>query len=119
MPFIPEIWRVNKCYLPLQCNLARTIKKNMTMKPRTVIGILFIVASLQKLGTLWGILHWSWFETMSEGTWAMYFCVFILFCVGIHLIIDSYCRAPDQWLRRPLPIGEDGKRIRCSVHYGG
>ena len=48
------------------------------MKPRTVIGILFVVASLLKLGTLWGILHWSWFETMS-----------------------------------------DGKRIRCSVHYGG
>ncbi len=33
--------------------------------------------------------------------------------------IDSYRRDPDQWLQRPLPIGEDGKRIRCSVHYGG
>ena len=34
-------------------------------------------------------------------------------------IIDSYRQDPDQWLQRPLPIGEDGKRIRCSVHYGG
>ena len=41
------------------------------MKPRTVIGILFVVASLLKLATLWGILHWSWFETISEGRWAM------------------------------------------------
>ena len=89
------------------------------MKPRTVIGVLFVVASLLKIGTLWGILHWSWFETMSEGPWVMYFCIFILLCVGIHLIIDSYRQDPDQWLQRPLPIGEDGKRIRCSVHYGG
>ncbi len=56
---------------------------------------------------------------MSEGPWAKYFCIFILLWVGVHLIIDSYRRDPDQWLQRPLPIGEDGKRIRCSVHYGG
>ena len=74
------------------------------MKPRTVIGVLFVVASLLKLGTLWGILHWSWFETMSEGPWSMYFCIFILLCVGIYLIIDSYRQDPDQWLQRPLPI---------------
>ena len=92
---------------------------NTNMKPRTVIGVLFVVAGLLKLATLWGILHWSWFETMSEGPWAKYFCIFILLWVGVHLIIDSYRRDPDQWLQRPLPIGEDGKRIRCSVHYGG
>ena len=92
---------------------------NTIMKPRTIIGIIFIVASLLKLATLWGILHWGWFETMSEGKWAMYFCIFVLLYVGVHLIIDSYQRDPDQWLQRPLPIGEDGKRIRCSVHYGG
>ena len=92
---------------------------NTNMKPRTIIGLLFVVASLLKLASLWDILHWSWFETMSEGPWAMYFCISILLYVGVHLIIDSYRRDPDQWLRRPLPIGEDGKRIRCSVHYGG
>ena len=92
---------------------------NTNMKPRAIIGLLFVVASLLKLATLWGILHWSWFETISEGRWAMYFCIFILLYVGVHLIIDSYRRDSDQWLQRPLPIGEDGKRIRCSVHYGG
>ncbi len=66
------------------------------MKPRTIIGIIFIVASLLKLATLWGIIHWSWFETLSEGPWAMYLCIFVLLYVGVHL-----------------------KRIRCSVHYGG
>ena len=92
---------------------------NLNMKPRTIIGILFIVASLLKLATLWGILHWSWFETMTEGPWCMYFCIFVLLYVGVHLIIDSFRGDSDQWLQRPLPIGEDGKRIRCSAHYGG
>ena len=89
------------------------------MKPRTIIGVIFIVASLLKLATLWGIIHWGWFETLSEGPWAMYLGVFVLLYVGVHLVVDSYRRDPDQWLRRPLPIGEDGRRIRCSVHYGG
>ena len=91
----------------------------MMMKPRTIIGIFFIVTSLLKLATLWGILHWRWFETLSEGPWAMYLSIFVLLYVGAHLVVDSYRRDPDQWLRRPLPIGEDGRRIRCSVHYGG
>ena len=90
-----------------------------SMKRRTIIGIIFIVASLLKLATMWDILHWGWFETVSEGSWAMYFGILLLLYVGVHPIIDSYRRDPDQWLQRPLPIGEEGKRIRCSVHYGG
>ena len=89
------------------------------MKRRTVIGVIFIVAALLKLATLWDILHWRWFETMSESRWAMYFCIFILLYVGVHLVIDSYRRDPSQWLQRPVPPTEEGKRICCSVHYGG
>ena len=89
------------------------------MRPRTIIGIIFIVASLLKLATIWGFVHWSWFAQVTEQPWATYFCIFVVLYVGVHLIIDSYRRDPDQWLHRPLPIGEDGKRIRCSVHYGG
>ena len=89
------------------------------MKPRTIIGIIFIVASLLKLATIWGFIHWSWFAQVTEQPWTTYFCIFVVLYVGVHLIIDSYRRDPDQWLQRPLPIGEDGKRICCSVHYGG
>ncbi len=89
------------------------------MKRRTVIGVIFIVAALLKLATLWDILHWRWFETMSEGLWAMYFSIFVLLYVGVHLVIDSYRRDPSQWLQRPVPPTEEGKRICCSVHYGG
>ena len=89
------------------------------MKPRTIIGIIFIVASLLKLATIWGFIHWSWFTQISEQPWVTYFCIFVVLYVGVNLIIDSYRRDPDQWLQRSLPIGEDGKRICCSVHYGG
>lgn len=89
------------------------------MKPRTIIGLVFIVASLTKLATIWGIIEWSWFARVSEEPWVTYFCIGLLISVGVSLIIDSYRRDPDQWLQRPLPIGEDGKRICCSVRYGG
>ena len=89
------------------------------MKTRTIIGIVFIVASLTKLATIWGLVRWDWFTNMTEGPWAMYFCICLLIYVGVSLIIDSYREDPDQWLQRQLPIGEDGKRICCEVHYGG
>ena len=66
------------------------------MKPRTIIGIVFIVAGLLKLATIWGLIHWSWFETMSEGRWSMYFCISIMIYVVVSRIIDSYGRDPDQ-----------------------
>ena len=89
------------------------------MKPRTIIGLVFIVASLTKLATIWGFIKWEWFSRVSEEPWVTYFCIGLLIYVGVSLIIDSYRRDPDQWLQRPLPIGEDGKRICCSVRYGG
>lgn len=94
-------------------------KKNKVMKTRTIIGIVLIIASLTKLATIWGLIKWSWFANVSEGPWATYFYICLLIYVGMSLLIDSYRRDPDQWLQRTLPIGEDGKRIYCSVHYGG
>ena len=91
----------------------------MIMKPRTIIGIIFIVASLVKLATIWGLIHWSWFTRITDQPWATYLCIFVLLYVGVELVVDSYRRDPDQWLQRPLPLGEDGKRICCSARYGG
>ena len=93
------------------------------MKPRTIIGLVLVVGGLVKLATIWGLIHWEWFETMSEGPWCMYFSIFVIMWVGAHLIVDSYRRDPDQWLQRPLPIGEDGKRTfhgaRLDAFCGG
>ncbi len=86
------------------------------MKRRTIIGIFFIVVALLKLADLWGIWYIDW---LWKHPWPTYFAVFLLLYIGVELIISSYHRYPDQWLLRPLPIGEDGKRICCSVRYGG
>ena len=53
------------------------------MKPRTIIGIVFIVASLAKLATIWGIIEWSWFAKVSEQPWVTYFCICLLIYVGV------------------------------------
>ena len=89
---------------------------NRVMKTKTIIGILLIVAGAWKLANLWGIIEndWLWHQP-----WTAYVAPVLLLWVGATIIVDSYRRDPDQWLQRPLPFGEDGKRICCSVHYGG
>ena len=86
------------------------------MKPRTIIGILLIVAGAWKLANLWGMIENDW---LWRQPWTMYIAPAALIYLGALVIINSYRRDPDQWLQRPLPIGEDGKRICCSVRYGG
>lgn len=86
------------------------------MKPRTIIGILLIVAGVWKLANIWGVIENDW---LWRQPWTAYIAPAALIYLGILVIVNSYRRDPDQWLQRPLPIGEDGKRICCSVHYGG
>ena len=86
------------------------------MKRRTIIGIIFIVAALLKLADMWGIVQLDW---LWQHQWTMYLGVFLILFIGVELVISSYRHNPEQWLQRPLPTGEEGKRICCSVHYGG
>ena len=86
------------------------------MKIRTIIGILLIVAGAWKLANIWGFIENDW---LWRQAWAAYITPIILLYAGVVTIVNSYRRDPDQWLQRPLPIDEEGKRIHCSVHYGG
>ena len=86
------------------------------MKLKTIIGLLLMVAGAWKLANLWGIIENDW---LWRQPWTAYVAPALLLYVGATIIVDSYRRDPDQWLQRPLPIGEDGKLICCSVHYGG
>ncbi len=88
-------------------------KNNKVMNRRKIIGIIFIVAALLKLADMWGILHLNW-----DHSWSEYFGPVLLLYVGIELLIYSFRHNPSQWLKRPLPQGEDGKRICCSVSFG-
>jgi hypothetical protein len=88
------------------------------MKLRTLIGIIFIAASLVKLASIWGLIQPDWVESVSQQSWTVYFAPLLLIYIGVVQIIESFKEDRDQWLRRPLPIGEDGKRIYCAVSYG-
>ena len=86
------------------------------MKTRTIIGIILIVAGSWKLANMWGIIENDW---LWRQAWTAYITPIVLLYIGAITIVNSYRHDPDQWLQRPLPIDEEGKRIRCSVHYGG
>ena len=83
------------------------------MTRRTIIGIIFIVAALLRLADMWGVIQLNW-----EHSWTAYFGPVLLLYLGAELIIYSFNRNPSQWLQRPVPQGEDGKRISCAVRFG-
>lgn len=89
------------------------------MTRRTIIGTVFIFAALLKLASMLHIFHLDWFDWLWMRPWSEYLAIALILYVGIRLIISSYQRNPDQWLRRPVPQGEDGKRINCAVRFGG
>ena len=84
------------------------------MTRRTIIGIIFIVAALLRLADMWGVLQLNW-----DHSWTEYFGPILLLYIGCELVIYSYKINPLQWLKRPLPLGEDGKRLCCNVRFGG
>lgn len=43
-----------------------------------IIGIVFVVASILKLLTIWGIVHITLLERISDDPWAVYLAPFIL-----------------------------------------
>lgn len=89
------------------------------MTRRKIIGIIFIVAAMTKLVSMWGIIHLNWLDWVWRHPWTEYLGPFLLLIIGVELIVTSYQRNPSQWLHRPVPQGEDGKRINCAVSFGG
>ncbi|MBR5688269.1 MAG: hypothetical protein IKX36_09975 [Prevotella sp.] len=86
------------------------------MTKRTIIGIILIVAALLQLANLWNIIQWEW---LWRQPWTSYIAPTLLLYVGVTLLISSFRHHRDQWLQRPVPQGDEGKRIRCSVRFGG
>jgi hypothetical protein len=115
MQIIPNIWIDYYIIIILQPDNLNS-KKQQVMKPRTIFGIVLIVAGLWKLANMWGIVENDWLWSQP---WTAYIVPVLLIYVGVSTIINSYRKDPDQWLQRPVPINEDGKRIVCCVHYGG
>ena len=59
------------------------------MKLRTFIGILFVLASLLKLASIWHIIHWTWLERPPEEPWELHFVPVIFILVGANLIYEG------------------------------
>ncbi len=59
------------------------------MKLRTIIGILFVLASLLKLAGIWHIMHWAWLERPPQDPWELYFVPVIFILVGGNLIYEG------------------------------
>ena len=91
----------------------------ITKRLKIVVGIIMVVALLLKLAVMLGILHLSWLENEPSDSLELYLAIFILLYLGCWLIIDGFRSDPGQWLQRPLPLNEDGKRISCSASFGG
>ena len=85
------------------------------MNRRTIIGIIFVVAALLKLANMWGIIKLNW---LWEHPWPEYFAVFLILYIGVELIIYGFSHDSGQWLQRPLPLGDSGKRMCCSASLG-
>jgi predicted membrane protein len=92
---------------------------NRIMARRKIIGIIFISVALIKFASIWNIFHLDWFDWLWQHPWSAYIAPALLLFIGVRLIVSSYQRNPDQWLKRPIPQGEDGKRIACAVRFGG
>ena len=89
------------------------------MTRRKIIGIIFIFAAMMKLVSMWGIFHLNWFDWVWNHPWTEYLGPVLLLIIGVELIVSSYRRNPDQWLQRPVPQSENGKRVSCAVRFGG
>ena len=86
------------------------------MRTGTIIGIIFIVGALLKLAAIWNIISLQW---LSNQPWTSYILPCILLYIGASLVVKSFCKDREQWLRRPIPDQEEGRRILCSTKYGG
>jgi UDP-N-acetylmuramyl pentapeptide phosphotransferase/UDP-N-acetylglucosamine-1-phosphate transferase len=66
------------------------------MKTKSIIGIIFVIASLIKLASLWKLIHWSWLERASDEPESVYFAPALLIIIGVLFIIDDYYKGRDS-----------------------
>ncbi len=86
------------------------------MVTRVLLGLILLVAGLLKLACMWDWIHMDWLWSQP---WTEYLLPVCLIYISCGLISGGVTHDRDQWLQRPIPSSEEGKRICCSVRYGG
>lgn len=86
------------------------------MKIRSIVGLALAVFACFKIVDLLGAWHFEW---LFNQPWTEYIAPCIMFYVGVGMFFSGLFHDHDQWLSRTIPDTEEGKRIHCSVSFGG
>lgn len=83
---------------------------------RTLIGIALVAMGLLKLGDMWNICNADW---LWQQPWTAYVAPAAMILFGFDLIFRRPEHRHEQFLQRPVPSSEEGKRIVCKTRFGG
>ena len=86
------------------------------MVVRLFFGFILFIAGLLKLACMWNLVQMDWLWSQP---WTEYILPFALVYIGCGLMMGGVTHDREQWLQRPVPSSEEGKRITCVVRYGG
>ena len=70
------------------------------MKPRTIIGTIFVVASLLKLACMWGLINWPLLGRVPADPVETYTGTLLMLAIGIYLIYESHATHSEGWDER-------------------
>ena len=83
---------------------------------RALIGIVLVAMGLLKLGDMFNIVEVDW---LWQQPWTAYVAPVATVWLGLNFIFHRSHKHEQQFLQRPVPSTEEGKRIVCRTRYGG
>lgn len=107
------VWETLYFYTQIQFQTKPLKRKKMIV--RIFIGIALVAMGLLKLGDMWNICN---ADCLWQQPWTTYVAPAVLILYGFHLVFHREHRH-DQFLQRPVPSSEEGKRIVCKTKFGG
>lgn len=86
------------------------------MVTRFLLGIILVAMGLLKLGDMFNLVDADW---LWQQPWTAYVAPAALILFGFDLIFRRREHRHEQFLQRPVPSSEEGKRIVCRTKFGG
>ena len=86
------------------------------MITRVLIGIALVAMGLLKLGDMCNIIDADW---LWQQPWTAYVAPAAMILFGFDLLFRRREHQHENFLQRPVPSSEEGKRIVCKTRFGG
>lgn len=86
------------------------------MVTRFLLGIILVAMGLLKLGDMFNLVDVDW---LWQQPWTAYVAPAAMILFGFDLIFRRREHRHEQFLQRPVPSSEEGKRIVCRTKFGG